>query len=85
MTSPETKTLQKHLFAAVQWFRIHPRQGCTAKPLEIVSTDFEPEGPATFIPVSRIKCRCAISPKELIQFDYGEDCVYIVCPMIFVN
>ena len=85
MTSPETKTLQKHLFAAVQWFRIHPRQGCTAKPLEIVSTDFEPEGPATFIPVSRIKCRCAISPKELIQFDYGEDCVYIVCPMTFVN
>ena len=84
MRNPETKVLQKHLFAAVKWFRIHPRQGCTAKPLEIISTDFEPEGPATFIPVSRIKCRCAISPKELIQFDYGEDCVYIVCPMTFV-
>ena len=84
MLNPENNTTDKHLFAAVKWFKCHPRQFTVAKPLQILCTDFEPEGPATFIPVSRIKCRCAISPKELIQFDYGEDCVYIVCPMTFV-
>ena len=79
--NPENNRTEKHIFAAVKWIRIHSMQCSLPKPLEIVSTDFEPEGPATFIPVSRIKCRCAISQKELIQFDYGEDCVFIVCPM----
>ena len=81
IVSPENNSTEKHIFAAVKWIRIHSRQCNLPEPLEILSTDFEPEQPATFIPVSRIKCLCAIFPKELIQLDDVEDCVFIVCPM----
>lgn len=70
-----------HLFARVKWYRQHPGEANEPWPLQIVATDFEPEGPSTFIPVSRIMCRCAISHKQTIAFNYGEDCVHIVCPV----
>ena len=71
----------KHLFAKVKWFCQHPGENTVSWPLKIVATDFEPEGPSTFIPVSRIICRCAIAKKQPIAFDCGHDVVNIVCPL----
>ena len=71
----------KHLFTKVKWFCQHPGENTVSWPLKIVATDFEPEGPSTFIPVSRIICRCAIAKKQPIAFDCGHDVVNIVCPL----
>ena len=72
----------EHLFARVSWYDQHPRQEFYPYPLHVVTTVCEPEGPASFIPVSRIVSRCAITEKQVIQFDYGEDSVYVICPLI---
>ena len=34
-------------------------------------------GPAIFLPISRIRCRCAIIDKT-VKFEYGEDSVTIL-------
>ena len=77
-----TFTITDHLFAKVAWYGKHPREDHFPHPVRVVTTLFETEGPASFLPVSRIASRCAISNKQLIQFDYGEDWVCVVCPLI---
>ena len=79
--TPECNSEQRHLFAWVKWYCRHPRESSVTKPLQLLSTDFEPEGPASIIPISRITCRCAISVREKIPFDYGEDYAFFVCPL----
>ena len=79
--TPECNSDQRHLFAWVKWYCRHPRESSVTKPLQLLSTDFEPEGPASIIPISRITCRCAISVREKIPFDYGEDYAFFVCPL----
>ena len=65
-----------HIFARVFWFKNHPRENWFNSRTYVLSPDLIKHGPATFIPVSRIRCRCAIIKKK-IQFDYGEDVVPI--------
>ena len=77
-----TFTITDHLFAKVAWYGKHPREDHFPHPVKVVTTLFETEGPASFLPVSRMASRCAISNKQLIQFDYGEDCVCVVYPLI---
>ena len=69
-----------HIFAKVRWFRTHPRETWLSSPLLVVNEDFDVLGPSTFIPVSRIQSRCAIA-YDKIQFDFGEDSVFIVSPL----
>ena len=78
-TGAKTKKVE-HIFAKVKWFQTHQRPKEFGYPLLVVSTVFESEGPASIIPLSRIVCRCAISNRLSITFDYGEDNVHIVCP-----
>lgn len=77
-TIPETD----HLFAKVAWYGKHPREDHFPYPIRVVTTLFDTEGAASFIPVSRIASRCAVSNNQYIMFDYGEDCVSVVCPLI---
>jgi hypothetical protein len=77
-TIPETD----HLFAKVAWYGKHPREDHFPYPIRVVTTLFDTEGTASFIPVSRIASRCAVSNNQYIMFDYGEDCVSVVCPLI---
>jgi len=69
-----------HIFARVSWHRSHPRQNWLPSPLIITSPDFDVPGPSTFIPLSRILNRCAVS-SDKIQFDFGEDSVNIASPL----
>lgn len=55
--TPECNSEQKHLFAWVKWHCRHPRESSVTKPLQLLSTDFEPKGTASIIPISRITCR----------------------------
>ena len=50
-----------HLFAAVYWFAEHSCHSLYGKPLEIWSTDYITEGPAMFLPIHKLACRCVIA------------------------
>ena len=63
-------------------YKCHPRSGWFPKPVAIAGPLFEPNGSATFIPISRIKSRCAVVYNKNIKFDYGEDSVVVVVPFI---
>ena len=41
--------------------------------------------PYTYLPASRLLCRCAVSPKLFLEFDYGQDYVYVVTPCLLAN
>ena len=45
--TPECNSEQRHLFAWVKWYWRHPRDSSVTKPLQLLSTDFESEGPAS--------------------------------------
>ena len=79
-TRERTKAAKSHLFAKVEWHKCHPRSGWFPKPVAIAGPLFEPNGSATFIPISRIKNRCAVVYNKNIKFDYGEDSVVVVVP-----
>ena len=44
-----------HIFAKVQWHGRHPKESWLPPPVLVVAADCEPYGPASFIPISRIK------------------------------
>ena len=75
ISSTESKKIP-HLFARVSWYKPHPRENWFHHRTQVVSTDFNASGPATFLPVARIRCQCALINKT-VKFDYGEDCVNI--------
>lgn len=77
---PHKKEKIEHVFAKVKWFGTHPRTHHFHYPLLLVTTVYENEGPGSIIPLSRIICRCGISTRQTVQFDYGEDSVYIISP-----
>ncbi len=47
----------------------------------LTSTVFDCDSCASFMPVSRVLCQCAVSSTATLQFDYGEDNVIIAIPM----
>ena len=75
VSASESKRLE-HIFARVSWYMPHPRESWFHHRTVVVSTDTNNCGPATFLPVSRIHCRCAMI-KKTVKFDYGEDSVYV--------
>ena len=78
VAAPNPNNLTKHLLAKVKWYEDHFRPFHFHSPLRLVSTLFEPENKYSFIPVSRFLCRCAISPKLTLKFDYGNDSAFVV-------
>ena len=72
-----------HVLARVKWLQYHPRQSIFHASAMIVSaTVYDNEGPASFVPVSRIISRCALSTNFRYVFDYGEDSVCVAVPLL---
>ncbi|SMN02100.1 hypothetical protein SPONN_442 [uncultured Candidatus Thioglobus sp.] len=85
-TLDETAVKRKeveHIFARVKLYSEHPRPSHLPYPLRLVSTmSFESD---SYIPVSRLLCRSAISSTTSFVFDYGEDNAFVVCPHFLAN
>ena len=73
---PVSTKKTSHIFARVFWYKPHLRENWFHHRALVLSPDMNVCGPATFLPVARIHCRCAIVHKT-VQFDYGEDNVII--------
>ena len=69
-----------HILAKVEWHCRHPNESWLPSPVLIIATDCEPYGPATFIPISQIQCRCAVV-LDNVKFDFGEDSVLVIVPL----
>ena len=52
---------KEHLFACVYWYAKHTCRFLYGKPLEIWKDAFVPEGPAMFLPIHRLECRCTFA------------------------
>ena len=70
-----------HILMCVQWYGDHPRRNCMDSSVILTSTVFDNDSCASFMPVSRIVCRSAISSPISLQFDYGENTVLIAVPL----
>ena len=69
-----------HVFARVQWNSSPIQDANFPSPIINVDPTFDISGPANFIPLNRVFCRCAVV-KDTIKFDYGEDSTLIVIPL----
>ena len=65
----------------MQWLQDHTRRDYFKSPCIISSSIFDDEGPANFVPVSRLIARCAIVHDLLYEFDYGEDRICVSIPL----
>ena len=74
--SPTESKKLVHMFARVFWYKSHPRENWFHHRALVLSPDMNSYGPATFLPISRIRCRCGIANKT-VKFDYGKDTVNI--------
>lgn len=70
-----------HIIARVKWYMDHPRRDYINPQVIICATTFDPDSPASFVPVNRIAGRVAIARTKL-KFDYGEDAVTIAIPQL---
>ena len=84
--SSHEKRQVPHMFAFVHWYKVHPRATWFHQSIIVVSQDMVVNGPAVFLPVSRIFAPCAIISDE-VHFDYGVDHVpiAIILPHKFCN
>ena len=62
--------------AHIHWYRTHLREKWFHHRALIVSPHKVTSEPATFLPVARIFCRCAVISKT-VKFDYCEDNVIV--------
>lgn len=76
---------QENLFAKVKWYSDHFQPRYLPHPLYLVSTVPCIENCFSYIPVSRILCRCGISPETTFNFDYGNDTAFVICPYFLRN
>ena len=77
-----TKTNKTHMLARVRWYCDHPRRDSLHSSVILCSSVLDPESCASFIPVSRIMCRCALSSSVSMKFDYGVDNVLVAVPLL---
>ena len=69
------------VLARLEWYGDHPRRHFLHSSVLVGSTVFEPKSCVSFMPVSRIMCRCAVSTPLSLTFDYGVDRVYVSIPL----
>lgn len=72
---------QSHILACIQWYGDHPRRDYLQSPIVLTPTVFDSPSCASFMPVSRIMCQCAISSPVSLTFDYGVDNVLVAVPL----
>jgi hypothetical protein len=77
----DLSSTQTHILARVQWYGDHPRRNHLHSPIVLTSTVFDSDSCASFLPVTRIMCQCAISSPLSFQFDYGVDSVFVAIPL----
>ena len=71
-----------HTLARVQWLGDHPCRDHFHPSLLVCSTVPDNESSASFMPVSRIMCRCALSIPLSITFEFGLDHIYVSVPLV---
>ena len=76
-SSSHETTKVAHMFAFVHWYRVHPRATWFHPRIIVVSPDMIMNGPAVFLPISRIYAPCAMILDD-VHFDYGVDHVPVV-------
>ena len=57
---------QTHILMNIQWHENHPRQDYINSSVILTCTEFDHDSCASFMPVSRVFSRCAVSPPSLI-------------------
>jgi hypothetical protein len=75
-------TCRRNLLARVNWLEEHPRQNEYIPTILVTCTLVDTENCSSFIPVSRIAARCAITTEINVKFDYGEDNVHLCVPLV---
>ena len=60
-TDSTSSTTKSHILVRLQWYGDHPRRNFLHSSVLLCSTLFDPESCASFMPISRIMCRCAVS------------------------
>lgn len=72
-----TESFKAHYFAVVEWFESHRSKNHFGSPIELWCYDmYESLGPATFLPVQRIKIKF-VAGKEYIN----SESLLVVMPM----
>ena len=79
--SSQVTTTISHIFARVKWYMNHTHSNYLHPSVIVCANVFEPFSPASFIPLSRIAARCAVSTCDF-TFDYGTDRVTFAIPML---
>ena len=74
-------SLKQHLFAAVYWYSEHTCHSLYGKPLQIWKDDHIPEGPAMFLPIHKLECRCIVAYSTVPLPNGAEDRVLFVSPL----
>ena len=73
---------ETYLLACVSWFKPHEKKYSLHSPLEVwCKSDFEPDGPASFLPVGRISCRFCPIEGEITLVGRQKENVMVVNPM----
>lgn len=65
----------------MQWYGDHPRRGHIHSSVVITSTVFDRDSCASFMPITRIICQCAVLSPISFEFDYGVDSVLVAIPL----
>ena len=72
---------KEHLFACVYWYAEHMCRSLYGKPLEIWKDAHIPEGPAMFLPLHRLDCRCTLAHSTIPLPDNTEERVVFSSPL----
>lgn len=61
MTITKNGQTKRHysLLAFTRWYKVHPEKNYLLSPITLWSPEFEPVNCTSFLPISRIMCRCA--------------------------
>ena len=70
-----------HLLVRVQWLGDHPCKFHFHPSVMVCSTVLDHESAASFMPIRRIICRCALSIPLSVTFDFGLDRVHVSVPL----
>ena len=84
-TSRCTSSTDNHIIARVEWLGIHPCTNYFHSSVLVCSTVPDHESAASFMPISRIMCRCSLSKTLSLSFNYGMDKVFVSVPVVHIN
>ena len=70
--------LRQHLFAAVYWYSVAP---CTGNLLKIWNDEHISEGPAMFLPINQLECRCVVANGTVPLPSGTEERVLFISPL----